>query len=257
MNSSNKDPGVLPVDYRVRFYEQYHRALDMKPVRPSESELSHLLRQFGGRWDRWLPTDRTTRCLDIGCGIGEFLYFLRHRGFVNVTGIDLSAEELEIAALLGTSDVHRASALDYIRSVPRGSLGLVSAFNFFEHLNKAEILELLPEIFAALAPGGTLIAITPNGLSPFSGATRYWDFSHETSFTPASWRQIARLAGFSKMTFQEYGPIPHSLFGAIRTLAWRSLTLGLVAISYIEVGHPRDPSKVMTADMKIILQRDD
>ncbi|MDB4987515.1 MAG: Methyltransferase type 12 [Myxococcaceae bacterium] len=252
--SVDKEP-LATEDYRGRFYSQYHRALNLVPAPPSESQRERSVRQFGGRWDKWLPRDKSARCLDIGCGTGDFLYFLKQRGFRNLTGVDLSAEELNVARMLGAEDVRQESALDYLRSVPPGSLDLVSAFNFFEHLTKIEILDLLPNIYAALAPGGRLIAITPNGLSPFAGATRYWDFSHETGFTPASWRQLGRIAGFSTMTFEEYGPLPHSLFGVMRTAAWRTLTLGLLAVSYVEVGGPRDPSKVMTADMKIILER--
>ena len=254
MDTPRKE-GAVSEDYRHRFYSQYHRALDMATGRPSDAQLAQVVRQFGGRWDKWLPRDRGARCLDIGCGTGDFLYYLKQRGYENVAGVDLNAEELEVAKTLGVEELHHASALDYLREVPAGSLSLVSGFNFFEHLTKLEILDVLPLIFAALAPGGTLVAVTPNGLSPFSGATRYWDFSHETSFTPASWRQVARIAGFSTMEFEEYGPLPHSLFGVIRTLAWRGLTLGLVAASYVETGGPRDTSRVMTADMKIILKR--
>lgn len=242
-------------DYRPAFYSQYHKALDLRPVRPSEEQLKQSLRQFAGRWAKWLPADRNDACVDIGCGTGEFLYFLRQQGFTSVTGVDLSAEELQVARALGTESVHCGYATDYLASATPGSLGLVSAFNFFEHLTKNEILELLPLIHRALKPGGRLIAVTPNGLSPFSGATRYWDFSHETGFTPASWRQLARLAGYSQVAFEDYGPLPHSLRGAVRTLLWRGLTLGIHAISYVEVGRPRDASKVLTADMKVILTR--
>lgn len=242
-------------DYRPAFYAQYHRSLNSTPSRPSEQQLKHAVRQFAGRWDKWLPDDRGAPCLDLGCGTGAFLYYLRQRGFREVTGIDLSPEELAIARDLGATQVELANALEYVSSVEPGSLGLVSAFNFFEHLTKAEILELLPRIRSALRPGGVLLAVTPNGLSPFAGATRYWDFSHETGFTPSSWRQVARLAEFSEMHFEEYGPLPHSLLGAVRTLAWRGISLGLQAIAYVEVGSPRDASRVLTADMKIILRR--
>lgn len=256
-NNSRPEPerSAPALDYRPAFYEQYFRALNLVPTRLSDAQLQRVVRQFAGRWDRWLPSDRTVPCVDLGCGTGEFLHYLRQRGFTQTTGVDLSAEELEIAKALGANQVHRANALDYVSSLPPQSLGLVSAFNFFEHLNKSEILEILPRIYAALKPGGVLLAVTPNGLSPFAGATRYWDFSHETGFTPASWRQVARLSGFSEMSFEEYGPIPHSALGALRSVAWRGISLGLQVISFIEVGSARDPSRVYTADMKIILKR--
>jgi SAM-dependent methyltransferase len=191
----------------------------------------------------------------VGCGTGEFLYYLRKRGFQNAQGVDLSEEELDVARALGADNVFQEDALSFLEKAPSSSLGLISAFNFFEHLTKAEILDLLAQIHRVLRPGGLLFAVTPNGLSPFSGATRYWDFSHETGFTPSSWRQLARLAGFSEASFEEYGPLPHSTAGKLRALLWQGIKLGVLAISYIEVGGPRDVSRVYTADMKIVLRR--
>jgi SAM-dependent methyltransferase len=241
-------------DYRAEFYAQYDISVDMKAEPPSGEKLRMLARQFGGRWNSWLPSNPDARCVDVGCGTGEFLHYLRTRGLNNISGIDLSAGSLAVARQLGLQ-VELASAGTWFSSVEPGSLGMVSAFNFFEHLRKNEILELLPKIYRALAPGGRLLAVTPNGLSPFGGATRYWDFSHETGFTPASWRQLARISGFRKIDFEEYGPLPLSVFGIARSLLWRGVTLALVSVSYVEVGGPRDPSKVYTADMKIILQK--
>jgi SAM-dependent methyltransferase len=242
-------------DYRSAFYSQYHRALNITPSPPSPAQIAQSTRQFGGRWDRWLPKEPATRCLDIGCGTGEFLYYLKSRGYHDIQGVDLSAEELEVARALGAEQVFQENALAFLARTPSESLGLVSAFNFFEHLNKAEILALLPEVRRVLKPGGLLFAVTPNGLSPFGGSTRYWDFSHETGFTPSSWRQLSRIANFGEVHFEDYGPLPHSLRGRVRAVIWQGIRLGIMAASYVEVGGPRDVSKVYTADMKIILRR--
>jgi SAM-dependent methyltransferase len=242
-------------DYRAGFYAQYHRALGITPARPSDAQLAIVQRHFAGRWDHWLPEDRSCNCLDLGCGTGEFLLYLRSRGFASVQGVDLSGEELEVARSLGAADVQQADAIGFIANAPSASYGVISAFNFFEHLTKAEIMKVLPQVHRVLKPGGVLLAVTPNGLSPFASATRYWDFSHETGFTPASWRQLARLYEFGEVSFEEYGPLPHSAVGLARTMIWRALRLGIMAVSYVEVGGPRDDSRVYTADMKIILQR--
>ena len=39
-----------------------------------------------------LPGDK-----DAACGAGHFLYFLKQQGYQNIHGIDLSAEQLEMA----------------------------------------------------------------------------------------------------------------------------------------------------------------
>ena len=243
--------GLLEVnDYRSGFYERYHTAIGATGFLDS-GHYETCARQFRGRWAHWLPVDKACRMLDIGCGCGEYIYFLRSLGYENVFGVDICKRELDLGRQKGIPNLIDANAMEYLDG-KKESFDVISAFNFFEHLRKDEILQLLQLIHQSLKPGGRLLAVTPNGLSPFGGATRYWDFSHETGFTPASWRQIARITGFGEAHFEEYGPIPHSVRGKIRAILWGFVRLGLKALSYIEVGGPRDASCVYTADMKVI-----
>jgi len=39
-----------------------------------------------------LPIDKKARILDIGCGLGSFMIFLKNEGYENVYGIDISDE---------------------------------------------------------------------------------------------------------------------------------------------------------------------
>ena len=241
-------------DYRDDFYAAYHLAVGASA---GEANLAHYrasARQYRGRWRRWLPADRNARILDLGCGCGEFLYFLRASGYRHLYGVDLNETEIALARQVGLTDLTCGNALEYLAD-KSAEFDLISALNLFEHLRKKEILSLLGLVYRALKPGGRLLAVTPNGLSPFGGATRYWDFSHETGFTPAAWRQLARLTGFQAPVFEEYGPLPHSVPGIIRTGLWQCVKGGLDLLSLIEVGGPRDPSRVYTADIKIILQK--
>ena len=236
-------------DYRAEFYGRYEIAVGARQV--DQAHYDQCARQFGGRWGAWLPPDKDIHVLDIGCGYGEFLYFLRSLGYRNIVGLDQCKGELNVGRSMGLPNLIEANAMAYLQD-KKDSFDVICAFNFFEHLRKDEILHVLHLIHQSLKPGGRLLAVTPNGLSPFGGATRYWDFSHETGFTPASWRQVARITGFGDIQFEEYGPIPHSLSGRIRTILWSLVRLGLKLVAYIEVGGPRDISCVYTADMKVI-----
>jgi 2-polyprenyl-3-methyl-5-hydroxy-6-metoxy-1,4-benzoquinol methylase len=240
-------------DYRAKFYARYDIA-GGKRAAPSERERQATTRQFRGRWGHLLPVDPDARILDVGCGSGELIRFLRSAGYGAVGGIDHSAAEVARAAAAGVAGVECADATTWLAQ-RRKTYDAIFALNLFEHLRKDEILALLGHIHEALRPGGRLLAVTPNGLSPFGGATRYWDFSHETGFTPASWRQLARLTGFGEPRFEEYGPMAHSVAGCVRSALWQLVRLVLVGISYVEVGGPRDPSWTFTADMKIILTK--
>src|SRR5437016_7027213 len=79
-------------DYRGEFYGRYEIAVGARQV--DQAHYDHCARQFGGRWGAWLPPDKDIHILDIGCGYGEFLYFLRSLGYRNIVGLDLCKGEL-------------------------------------------------------------------------------------------------------------------------------------------------------------------
>jgi len=211
-------------------------------------------RQFKGRWMRHLPKDRGATILDLGCGSGEWLWCLQSLGYKRTYGVDLCQESLRAARALGIRNIACANAVEFLEGRCE-QFDLITAFNFCEHLPKSELVKLLSCAFSALKAGGLFLAVTPNGLSPFAGATRYWDITHELAFTPASWRQLARLTGFAGADFEEYGPIAHSIRGVIRCALWKLVKLVFDVVSYIEVARPRDQSRVYTADMKILLRK--
>ncbi|MDP3181608.1 MAG: class I SAM-dependent methyltransferase [Desulfobaccales bacterium] len=240
-------------DYRDDFYARYHLTLD-SPQEPDAGHYERCARELRRRWGHWLPADKSGAILDLGCGQGEFLYFLRSQGYQNISGVDLCEGELARARRLGLPDLICANVFDYLPG-QQERFEVIAALNFFEHLRKEEILKALELIYLALKPHGRVLAVTPNGVSPFAGSTRYWDFSHETGFTPSSWRQLARLTGFQGMAFEEYGPLPLSILGAVRCALWQAVRLGLDMVSRLEVGRSRDISRVYTADIKVILTK--
>jgi SAM-dependent methyltransferase len=241
------------MDYRAEFYESYGAVSGQRGA-PGAAARGAAARQFHARWSRWLPADPATPILDVGCGAGLFVSYLRARGYTDVAGVDWSPGEVARAAEAGIAGVHCAEAVEFLKDKVQ-AYALVSLLNVFEHLRKDEVVALLRALHRALRPGGRVLAVTPNGLSPFAGATRYWDFSHEGAFTPASWRQLAAATGFRPPVFEEYGPVVHSLAGAVRSVLWRVIALGIEAFAWVEVGGPRDPSRVYTADMKVILTK--
>jgi 2-polyprenyl-3-methyl-5-hydroxy-6-metoxy-1,4-benzoquinol methylase len=236
------------VRYREEFYSGYATATGKTTL--TREYFETCAHQYEGRWAEHLPRELHAKILDLACGNGEFLYFLQRRGFTNVEGIDLCAASIENAQSIGITTARCGDLFE--QPLPPCHYDVIAAFNLVEHLTKDEVLLFVRRIHAALKPGGAAWIVTPNGLSPFGSATRYWDFSHETSFTPSAWRQLARLVGFNAR-FEEWGPIRHSTLGCVRWVLWKGLCLLVDAWSLIEVGGPRDIARVYTADMKVIL----
>lgn len=95
--------------------------------------------------------------LDLGCGIGFWLAEFHERRFANVTGADISAESLKIAA-------RRCALLGFDWNlVEENAEALSFPDRAFEHVNCQGVIHhtphpdrVLAEISRVLAPGGTV-----------------------------------------------------------------------------------------------------
>lgn len=184
-----------------------------------------------------LPTRKDAAILDLGCGYGEFLYFLQSEGYTETRGIDLNPQQLEVARSCGVRDVRCCEGKEFLRSSV-GQFDFISAIDVLEHVPKNQVLEFLDLVHAALRPGGRFLCQVPN-LAAFYTPLFYMDFSHETPFTASSLKQVLQLASFENARVLPMGPVVHGLKSAIRCLLWKAITAGLRLIQTIE-GGPRD-----------------
>ncbi len=143
-----------------------------------------LCRHFFQRYVR--ETDVT---LDLGCGFGEFIRFIRAGRKIAVDA------NPDVAALLPSEiEFHLADArrLSFIAS---STVDVCFTSNFFEHLpSKQELDAMLTEILRVLRPSGLLIALQPN-IKYAPGD--YWDFyDHHLPLSHLSCAEAFRIAGF-------------------------------------------------------------
>lgn len=172
---------------------------------------------------RYLPMlqklDRQAPILELGCGAGTMLEFLKEMGFSRVTGIDISEEQICLAKNKRL-DARVGDVFEYLEAAEDG-IGAIIALDFLEHFTKAEVTRLLTLIHKALKAEGMLIVQTPNGQGLFPGQVIYDDFTHMSVFTPGSLEQILSLVGFAEIRFEETGPIPAGLVGNARKALWK------------------------------------
>jgi 2-polyprenyl-3-methyl-5-hydroxy-6-metoxy-1,4-benzoquinol methylase len=103
---------------------------------------------------KFLPKDKNSRILDVGCGIGKFLYFLEKFGYLNTVGVDISEENVKIANKFGIRNVVKNDIFDFLRKAPSLSYEMVYCQDVIEHFSKNEIVKLLNLIYKVLALGG-------------------------------------------------------------------------------------------------------
>lgn len=148
---------------------------------------------------RWLPSERSSRVLDLGCGGGEFLEVLAASGYTHAAGIDLSGEQIERCRARGLERVELVDdAEQYLRARPT-SFDCVVMNDVLEHVPKATCIPLLAAIRGALRPGGSVVVKVPNLSSVYGPVARYLDFTHELGFTEHSLRQVLIAAGYSEI----------------------------------------------------------
>jgi 2-polyprenyl-3-methyl-5-hydroxy-6-metoxy-1,4-benzoquinol methylase len=170
--------------YRAVFYgRQYdwHGSLNADQLRKSHDKRACYYRWYTRGW---LPEDKSAPILDLACGAGQFVYFLRKEGYQNVVGVDVDSQQISMAAKLGLDC--RAAEAGALLSASKETWALIGALDVLEHLTRAEMFELLELVAAHLAPGGRLILSVPNASSPQGLVTRYSDITHETAFTTTS-----------------------------------------------------------------------
>jgi hypothetical protein len=83
--------------------------------------------------------------------------------------------------------------------------------------------------------------------------TRYWDITHELSFTPSSITQVLLASGFIDVQILEYGPVVHGIKSALRMVVWQIIRLMLRLYLLAEVGSTMD--RVFTQDMRVVTRR--
>ena len=206
-------------------------------------------RQFQAWWGDILPLNQDEPILDLGCGWGGFLAFLQSKGFINLAGVDCSAQQVENAHRLGLNQVEVGDIFDTL-SKYRDHYTCISAFNVLEHLDKEQVLPFLKEVLAALRPGGCLLLELPNANSLFGSRTRYWDFTHELSFTPTSLLQILQAVGFANVQLRERCPVVHGMKSWTRSLLWQFIRQSLSFYLIVEQGSAG--YKIFTQDMHAI-----
>ena len=158
---------------------------------PLTAEVESLLEQLLDG----LPPD--VPLLDLGCGAGvPVTRWLAKRH--PVTGVDLSARQLELARANVPSGVFIQADMTEL-ALPAGSFGGVLALHAIIHVPREEHLPLLRRIHGWLHPNGRFLATWP--LSAWEGGEADWSgwgapmwWSH---FGAETYEELLRQAGFT------------------------------------------------------------
>jgi SAM-dependent methyltransferase len=169
---------------------------------------------YARRLGRFLPRRLDATCLDLPCGYGNFLYFLRAAGYVNSVGYDRDPEQVRLAQLLGLP-ARNGDAFDVLSGGGDG-WDCISSIDFLEHLTRDDALAFLGLCRRRLAPGGVLIVRTPSADGPFGAHDRYADLTHQWAMTATVLRTVLQMSGFESIAILDERPQPYNAVNLVR-----------------------------------------
>ena len=228
------------LNYRKRIYANYGKNFQ-DAVDFFDEKASH---RWGSarKWHLrgWLPKDKFAKIVDLACGGGKLLHFCREQGYRNVSGVDISPDQVALSRQV-IPNVTQGNVIEFLES-NSGKFDLVIGFDIIEHFYKDEVLRFLDAAYSSLKPGGRLIIQTPNTEGPWGAQYRYGDFTHEVGFNPNSLHRLMKLVGLTDIESRECDPSPfgYSIFSSVRALLWQFIRVVLLSYNLIETGSTGD-----------------
>jgi len=169
-----------------KYNQDYFQKRDALPLHFAQT-LELLLKEIGVK-----------KILDVGCGTGRLVKFLKENGF-EALGCDISDEAIKLSGQIKAS----ACALPFRKK----SFEAVTAVSLIEHLKPNEAEKFLSEAERVLKPKGYLFLVTPNFWSLARVLKRkkwfgYTDPTHLQFYSPFSLKRLLKKCHFSNFRFR-------------------------------------------------------
>lgn len=224
-------------NYKEKIYSNYysHHTKNLY----GETTVQRIISQFPVYeyyFGKLFPTDKNISVIDLGCGSGDFVYWLNSKGYKNTIGIDISNELIDIGKSLGISNIFCNDFFNYLEN-QKSKFDVIILRDVLEHFDKDETHKLVALLYNNLKNNGIVILQVPNGQSPFVGRILYGDFTHHNAFTESSISQLFKSVGFSDINVYEVVPVPKNIKGAIRFVFWKLLKTYLKILQIIASGN--------------------
>ena len=143
--------------------------------------------------------------LDLACGRGEWLELLKEHGY-KAMGVDFNQVVIEQCRTRGL-DVIQGDIIDYLKSIPDGSIAAVTGFHIIEHLPFETLMNLLDETLRVLRHGGLAIFETPNPANILVGSCYFYtDPTHRNPLPSSMTQFLVEYAGFSQVKILNLNP---------------------------------------------------
>ena len=186
----------------------------------SADEYERFRKKYSRQYTQLLPRAKQSRILDVGCGGGYFLSFLKSAGYGPLQGVDSDERAVQACRANVHVPAENVDALQYLRG-HKQCFDVISCNHVMEHFPRADSLDLAGALYDALAPGGTLLVTVPNAMSPWMGYYLFDDLTHDHLYTPHSLASSLASAGFANITIHPEAPVAYDVLTGIRCVLWK------------------------------------
>lgn len=224
------------MDYREKFYLRYVSG-NTEPLY-GKITIEDIKKQFvvwNAYFLKFIPENKQASIIELGCGNGGLVYWLQYLGYSNASGIDASLEQVDCAKKFGIKNISDGNLINFIKN-KEDFYDVIFMRDVLEHFKKDEIIDIIELLYHSLKKGGKIIIQTSNGASILGSRYRYYDFTHEISFTENSLRQIMLMENFSDLEFYETAPVIHGIKSFIRFVLWKFLRTIIQFFLLVETG---------------------
>lgn len=186
-------------------YDTYLESHFLSLNSPTKRAFEHMVKAYATWYKKFLPSNRDARILDIGCGMGHFLYFLKCEGYRNFLGIDISKQQIDFVKENITDSAVVADVLDFLG---KEHFEVIVLNDILEHIPKNKLIEFLHMVSDSLENNGAVFIKVPNMSNPFGLKSRYITITHEVGFTEYSLVEVLKTIGFQDILITPaYSPV--------------------------------------------------
>ncbi len=190
-------------------YQSYSKHLK-KTFIDSERQYDVYANYFYKNIYKFLPEDKSSKIVDLGCGFGHILYFLKKEKYFNSYGIDTVRENIEVCKSKDLNAAHE-DINDYIKDYGNKADVFILS-NVLEHFDYQAIVRVVDSLFGLLNKGGTILIILPNCNNISGLATYFSDITHKSPLTEKSLEDLILKTSFKTYYFYNLIVYPNIIF---------------------------------------------
>ncbi len=197
----------------------------------------------------YLPKDKSARILDVGCGYGRVLAFLRTQGFTNAFGIDHDASVIAETRKTFGDSVEVVTDLQGYLDARKGQFDFIVLKDVIYYFSIDEVLPLLRAMRMCLKQNGRIFVLVFNGAQFSSSFTMEKDYGIRRVYNETSLRAVLKDTGFDVIALFGNKWRSKSLKGHVyngATIAWRLVTR---AVYTLERGACPNNPRILTPNV--------